>query len=596
LSGLVGALLVLVAFAYGVVGNLAANALPRPRPITLVGLLLGLTLLMIWATGWKERLDRRVDTADAVPGIDPRNRPRLLKQVQERAKQQVKQALHHAIVLELGLETRSDLIEFPDDLLIRRIDDLTAHPIPANQSKLTTFAQLDQAMLLLGEPGAGKTVWLNQLAVELAECATADPGQPIPVVLNLASWASRRGCLDGWLVEQLAVAYQVHPTLGATLVQSDGLLPLLDGLDEVSEPDRAGCVTAINTFQEARAHPDRRLRPLVVCSRRVEAEALAARLARLRLAGAVTLQPPSSEKVAEFLAAVGASEVLAMLPARPEDDPELWALLRSPLTLSIIALAGSRAAATLRQPAGQRLDALLDAYVGMLLTPPGNGGRLRPALAVWPPAQTCAWLAWLAASMTRHAQVEFYLERLQPTWLPTRRARRAVKWAPTLGGGLVGGLVGGLLGVVLGLVSGIVLGGLIPGTLEATTRPNQGIHRSTRYGLLGGVLTGGLLVGLTGVLGIGLVGVLASGLTSALLVGSRLGGVAAIQHYTLRLLLVQLHATPWRYVRFLNAACDNLLLRHVDGGYRFPHRLVQERLTAYPPTAPVAPDPRQPSH
>ncbi len=59
--------------------------------------------------------------------------------------QQVEQALHHAVVLELGLEARSDVIEFPSDLLIRRADDATAHPVPTGQSKLATFDSLDQA-------------------------------------------------------------------------------------------------------------------------------------------------------------------------------------------------------------------------------------------------------------------------------------------------------------------------------------------------------------------------------------------------------------------------------------------------------------------
>jgi hypothetical protein len=227
----------LVTFAYGVLGNLLADVLPKPGLVVLIVLLVALTLLVVGTTGWNQGLDRQVNTG-TVSGVDPRNRPRLIGQVQARAKQQVEQALDHIVVLELGLETRSDLIEFPQDLLVRRVNEATAHPVRAGQPKLATFEDLDQAMLVLGEPGAGKTVWLNQLAVELTSRAEADPGQPIPVVLNLASWAAHRGPLNDWLVEELAVAYQLHPALGAKLVQAMSCCRCWTGLTR--SPSRPG--------------------------------------------------------------------------------------------------------------------------------------------------------------------------------------------------------------------------------------------------------------------------------------------------------------------------------------------------------------------
>jgi NACHT domain len=466
LVGLLGALLIVVSVAVAIISNKVADVLPDLGPAVLVSLFVLGVLLWVGVAGWIKWLTRRAAEANIVLGVDPRNLPWLCERAQARAEQQVRQALHHVVTLELGVETRSDIIEFPDDLLLRRVDDDAARPVPAGQSKLAAFEQLDQTMLVLGDPGAGKTVWLNQLAIELAMRARTEPDQPIPVVLDLLSWTAHRRPLDEWLVEALHVAYGVRPALGKRLVRANSLLPLLDGLDEVPKPDRAACVAAINSYQQTRAHPDGRLRPLVVCSRSAEAEALAARLTRLRLTGAVTLQPPSYEKVTAYLAAVGASEVLGILPAHPDDDPELWALLRSPLSLSIIALARTRAVAALHQPADQRLDALLDAYVNTLLTPSDGGGRLRAVLAAWPPGRTRGWLAWLAASMTCSAMTELYLERLQPTWLATRHARRIVRWAPGLVG-LVGGLCWALLiglrdvisieMTVVGLLGGLVV-------------------------------------------------------------------------------------------------------------------------------------------
>jgi hypothetical protein len=688
----------------GIAINLATSKpserVTLPGPLRLISdhpwLAVGiLTAAAAWLAWWQWHRSK-ADTAQPRSGVDPRNRARLLAHARTRADGQLTQALHHVVPLELGLRTRPDVVDFPTELLIRRAGEMTGHPVPAGQSLDATFDALDQAMLILGAPGSGKTVLLNQLATALADRAERDPTQPIPVVLNLASWAARRPPLDAWLADELSVVYGVSRKLGANLIIAGMLLPLLDGLDEVPADNRAACVQAINDYQAARAEAERRLVPLVVCSRRAEAEALAT---QLRLAGAILIESPTDQQVTSYLQAVGATDVLAVMQA----DPELSEWLRSPLTLSVVALA-SDAAKALREPPERRMAALLDAYVTTMLTPPGHGGRRRPALQQWNPDQIRGWLAWLARSMTAHDLSEFYLERLQPTWLRAAVAQRAVRTAPAivgllvgvlagvlgtviggswvggpfgvlqrvlgvgptnilvgavvgwwaggaggrkqieavetfqwssgnalggaLGGGLLGGLSsalafglvgalgGGLGGALVGGLLGGLLGGLVGGLVGALSgfegavsrtalQPNEGIHRSARYGLLLGVLVGvtiGVLVGvLAGVLPPELGGgqrpmiILVAGVTASAFGFALGGGGAVVQHYTLRLLLIRSKATPRRYVRFLQAAVDGLLLRRIGGGYRFPHRLLQERLVTYPPATPTASMLMQPS-
>jgi hypothetical protein len=60
---------------------------------------------------------------------------------------------------------------------------------------------------------------------------------------------------------------------------------------------------------------------------------------------------------------------------------------------------------------------------------------------LYAPQQTQKWLIWLAGQMKQHQLTEFYLERLQATWLSTKRLR--IVYA--LLSGLVFGLVYGLL-------------------------------------------------------------------------------------------------------------------------------------------------------
>lgn len=147
------------------------------------------------------------------------------------------------------MRTHPDVVEFPTELLVRRAGDTTGHSAPAGQPLDATFDAFDQAMLILGAPGSGKTVLLNQLAATLADRAERDPTQPIPMVLNLASWAARRPPLDAWLADELSVVYGVNRKLGANLVAAGMLLPVLDGLDEVPADDRTDCVEAINDYQ-----------------------------------------------------------------------------------------------------------------------------------------------------------------------------------------------------------------------------------------------------------------------------------------------------------------------------------------------------------
>jgi hypothetical protein len=151
---------------------------------------------------------------------------------------------------------------------------------------------------------------------------------------------------------------------------------------------------------------------------------------------------------------------------------------------------------------------------------------------------------------------------------------------------------------------GVLYLGLEDGVSQTAMQPNQGIHRSARHGVLVGVVAG-LLFGVVQarVLQVGRVveGLPVGGWAAVLLgvlggvMGFAVAGVAVVEHYTLRLLLFWSKASPQRYVRFLEAAVDGLLLRRVGGGYRFPHRLLQERFMTYLPATPTAPMLTQPS-
>jgi hypothetical protein len=61
--------------------------------------------------------------------------------------------------------------------------------------------------------------------------------------------------------------------------------------------------------------------------------------------------------------------------------------------------------------------------------------------------QTERCLTWLAWQLAQHGQTLFFIEHMQPDWLPPQQ-----RWWPTTGVGVACGLVFGLLG---GLGSGV---------------------------------------------------------------------------------------------------------------------------------------------
>ncbi|HEX4863741.1 MAG TPA: NACHT domain-containing protein, partial [Acidimicrobiales bacterium] len=109
-------------------------------------------------------------------------------------------------------------------------------------------------ILLLGEPGAGKTTALIEFASCITERARAELQHPIPVYLPLSTWRDGRTTFVEWMVKQLAVLYQVPSRLAKHWIEEDQLLFLLDGLDEISDhASRIACIKQLNAFVQE--HP-----------------------------------------------------------------------------------------------------------------------------------------------------------------------------------------------------------------------------------------------------------------------------------------------------------------------------------------------------
>lgn len=460
--------------------------------------------------------DDPIDVADTAPqpalrtSQEQRNRSSMLARVRDWwIRGVLEQSLTDGARLALGLELRPAAVASAWDAIVQR--EAPARLLPPGTPIAQVFDDLSGELLILGAPGAGKTTLLLELARDLLDRALQDPGHPIPVVFNLAPWATQRRPIADWLVDELNERYDVPRAIGQAWVAQDQLLLLLDGLDEVPPGDRAACVAAINAFRR-----DHGLVDLAVCSRIADYEALDL---RLRLAGAVLVQPLAPAQIEAYLAGMG--ERGAALRAALQNDPALRELAQLPLMLNIMALVyqgGTPGAAADVLPAGTDADRraqLFAAYVDHMFERRGVDTR-------YTREQTIAWLAWLARTLARRSQTVFLIERLQPDWLPSRAARRRYVLLDRLGGGLVLGLAVGLISGMLsglgggltgpltsGLADGFKIGlvaGLFGGASGAVSQVLQEVRRLARSAILGYLVVGlgvGLVSGLAGLSGAG---------------------------------------------------------------------------------------------
>ena len=349
----------------------------------------------------------------------------LLKNVETTWIQGVlEKSVHEAALLELGLELHEEAVDNPWRMVIEGPDQ-TRETLPRGRRIKDIFDEANRLLLILGEPGSGKTTILLQLARDLiAEVDLSTFTQPVPVILNLSTWTNKQQPLDEWLVAELNSKYRLPKKDGQRWLKERRILPLLDGLDEVRAENRAACVERINQLVV-----DYGLQGLVVCSRVKDYTALNVRLAFYR---AIYIQPLTPEQVDEYLNDAG--DKLASLRTTLHADPALRSMAQSPLILNVMSLAYQNTSAEdLSDPAlntdKTRRKHLFDTYIARMFT---RKAGTRP----YSDEQTRQWLSWLARNMQKHNQEIFLIENLQPSWLQTRGWR----WVYFLASRLISGL------------------------------------------------------------------------------------------------------------------------------------------------------------
>lgn len=429
---------------------------------------------------------------EAISKQSKTNRERMLDKVNQYWVQGVlEQSLHGAALLALDLAQEPDAVTNPWDAVLQH-SQYGDYRLPSGTHVSDVFHDLNGQLLILGDPGSGKTTMLVELASELIDTAIDDSTQLIPVIFNLSSWADERKPISDWMVNELHTKYQTPRKTARRWVESEALLPMLDGLDEVDGRYRDACVLALNAYREE--YPSS---GLVVCSRVVDYQALSN---RLKLNGAVVLQPLTGAQIDGYFEALG--EPLAAVRSALRDDATFRELAQTPLMLSIMTLAYQGLPIS-ELPRLITLDAhrqfLFSLYVKRMF-------EWREATPATHPAKTTIhYLSWLAGQLVRRKQTVFYIENLQLDWLDDWTAEGIFRLVHPLVYGLGIALIAGVFGAFSWFVLAALTGRGIAYTRYARTviQKESGLAAMIWLSLLIiglSLLTATLVMGIIGVI------------------------------------------------------------------------------------------------
>ncbi|KST69208.1 tetratricopeptide repeat protein, partial [Mastigocoleus testarum] len=316
-------------------------------------------------------------------------------------------SLHSKALIEIGLEERLDAVKRPSETAQENLSDLR-QSLPQDQNNIDVFREMDRGrtLLILGEPGAGKTTFLLRIAKSLIADTEENLSLPIPVIFNLSSWANKRQNIAQWLVQELNNNYKVSKSLAKHWLQNQQLLLMLDGLDEVKAEHRVACVKALNEFMQNYGETE-----IVVCSRVKDYESLSNRLAIQR---GVCIQSLTTEQINDYLDKAGTQ--LQAIKSLLETDTALQELVKSPLILSIITFA-YRNVTIEDLPKVDSIEEhrqhLFNNYIRRMLQRRSISGIKK----IYPDNKAKHWLSWLAYQMSQDSQTIFSIENMQPKWL-----------------------------------------------------------------------------------------------------------------------------------------------------------------------------------
>lgn len=309
--------------------------------------------------------------------------------------------IYNIAPIKLDFKYKPDSVIYPWEEVVQESNPFY-RDVDSNLGIAEIFDDLNGELLILGQAGSGKTTMLVELARTLILRAQEDDTLPIPIIFPLSLWSQKPIQFHDWLIFQLGQSYNCPIQFSQKWIENNQLLLLLDGLDEVEREIYPNCVEAINNFRSNYGFSG-----LVVSSRSEDYNILNY---KLKLEGAIEIQPLTSTKVDTFLSQSG--EQIDTLRQTLDHDIELRELTKIPLMLNIMVMVYRKASMSNFSISSSRdkQTTLWEKYVENMFT---RRSKNNP----YSSEKTVRWLTWLAKQMSKRNQTIFYIENLKSDWL-----------------------------------------------------------------------------------------------------------------------------------------------------------------------------------
>jgi hypothetical protein len=284
------------------------------------------------------------------------------------------------------------------------LDESTCSPaIEHGFDVFDIFVHSGRLLLILGDPGSGKTVTLLQLAQHLIEQAQSIASEPVPVVFHLGSWAVERISFEKWLILEARSKYYVSGELLEKWLRENRIILLLDGLDEMERAHQSECVLGINDYIGTWGVPG-----IAICARRAEYLSLPT---RFKLNAAINVEALSKDQIQAIL--VSTEQPTQDLQELIDQSPELAELATSPLMLNLMRETSSHTqdfgSISNDQTKTSLADIVLARYV--------EGRFVSPDFDAIHRQDVINRLGWIAKQMKLRGESIFQTDALQPDCL-----------------------------------------------------------------------------------------------------------------------------------------------------------------------------------
>ncbi|MEP1096951.1 MAG: hypothetical protein ABJG78_17670 [Cyclobacteriaceae bacterium] len=266
-------------------------------------------------------------------------------------------------------------------------------------------------LLILGEPGSGKSILLLRLSLLFMELAEKDESYPIPLILNLVTWRKSYDTFEEWLEKALSYdfgSFSIPKKYIEELLNTRNFILLLDGFDEINKDDRLTCFEKLTPYLKKASRNKENLHPeLIVSSRIFEYESGP----DAPVFASIKIQPLGKKDIDNSIEPLVAQNDpdARKLSTALETHPNLYYALNSPFFLHMTLFINlTDVSFDLSTESTMLLrEQITNEYVNTELK----------TIAKYKKEKMRKWLGWLAYQMQQKTgNVKFELADMQPDW------------------------------------------------------------------------------------------------------------------------------------------------------------------------------------